>query len=139
MALGAPARQGPDPLDFLRSYHSLVRGGCETEGSIRRAGGPGGGFGASLLVCASASALAAQTITFTSAAPSRAVAGGSYTVSATDTSGGPVVLTTGGACSLSEPRANAEEPLEAEVVGTASRTGRIPSDRLLHWGGDMHD
>ena len=56
-------------------------------------------LGASLLFCAGASANMAQTITFTSSPPQEAVAGGSYTVSATETSGLEVYFGTEGACS----------------------------------------
>ena len=71
-------------------------------------------LGTTLLFCASASAKLAQTITFTSTTPSGAVAGGSYTVSATDTSG-MVLLSADGACSLSKPLANEKERLEREL------------------------
>ena len=67
------------------------------------------------LFSASASANMAQTITITSSPPQEAVAGGSYTVSATETSGLEVYFGTEGACSIDEvPRPGAEERLELE-------------------------
>ena len=49
-------------------------------------------MGTSMLLCASGSAKTTQTITFTSTPPSPAIAGESYEVSATSSSGGPVEL-----------------------------------------------
>lgn len=68
----------------------------------------------SLLVCASAAAGASQTITFTSTAPTMAVAGGSYTVSASSTAGVPVTVLVGGSCSFFPPSAK-EERLQPET------------------------
>ena len=74
-------------------------------------------LGSSMLLCASASAKMAQTIMFTSAAPSDPVAGGSYTVSASETSGMQVFVAAVGACSFGKPgQPNAEDRLEAERV-----------------------
>ena len=72
-------------------------------------------LGTSMLVCASASARTAQTITFTSSPPSQAVAGGSYEVSATSSSGLPVELRTYGGCSLTKPDPNT--PVHLELKG----------------------
>ena len=70
-------------------------------------------LGLLLLPCASASA---ATITFTSTPPSPAVAGGSYEVSATSSSGGAVRLSaqgSEGACSFGKPDLEKELPSEA--------------------------
>ena len=74
-------------------------------------------LGTLLLFGASASAKMAQTITFASTPPSGAVAGDSYTASATETSGMRVSFQAGGACAFKTgPRENEEERLEAEFA-----------------------
>jgi hypothetical protein len=75
-------------------------------------------LGSSMLVCASASARTAQTITFTSNPPSQAVAGGSYEVSGTASSGLPVALRTYGDCSLTKPEP--DRPVHLEMKGPYS-------------------
>src|SRR5579871_6447530 len=68
-----------------------------------------------LVPCASASALTAQTIVFTSSAPTSAQAGGSYTVSASSSSDLPVNLIAEGACSFYGRQSNTVETLGAEI------------------------
>jgi hypothetical protein len=59
--------------------------------------------GMALLFCGSALAKMPQTITFTSSPPTGAVAGESYEVAATETSGGSVDFWASGACSFEKP------------------------------------
>jgi large repetitive protein len=60
-------------------------------------------LGSSLAFSAAVSAETPLTITFTSSPPSPAVAGGDYVVTATSSSGEPVQLYPGGACSFTKP------------------------------------
>ncbi len=73
-------------------------------------------LGTSLLICASALAKMPQTITFTSTS-SQAVAGGSYEVSATSSSGLPVSLYASEGCSFVKPVPNREVRRPEEHLG----------------------
>jgi hypothetical protein len=64
-----------------------------------------------MLFCGSVWAKEPQTITFNTAPPRPAVAGGSYEVSATSSAGLPVPLFARGACSFTPPRAPADQTL----------------------------
>lgn len=72
-------------------------------------------LGVLLLSCSNASAKIALTIAFTSSPPSSAVAGESYEVSATSSSGEPRAITVEGACSFTQP--SLEHHLRTQVFG----------------------
>ena len=96
-------------------------------------------LGALLVPGASATGLLKnQTISFTSAPPSRAVAGGSYQVSATSSSGLPVDISIGapsGACSFAPPqKAGWETDLEGTGTGgTGQPAVELPSPETVYF------
>ena len=102
-------------------------------GGVREAVALGAVLGTSVLLCASASAKMAQTITFTSSPPSPAVAGGSYEVSATPSSPVPVALAAEGACADVEPHHAGEQRLEGRGGESPAPSFREPSPGAVHF------
>lgn len=92
-----------------------------------------GVLGALMLFGASASAKTAQTITFTSTPPTTAVAGESYEVSATSSSGLGVGLTIGGACSYTKPQPGSQKHLPEQVDISVPPEVPLPSPKTVYF------
>ena len=91
-------------------------------------------LGVSMLLCASASARMAQTITFTSSPPTQAVAGDSYEVSARSSSGLPVQLARSAAARL---KPDPDRVVHLEKVGVYSGPpptgGRVAAPAVVYF------
>ena len=118
---GRPAQRPGTSVRLGYKYRSLQGRAVGRGGGVSAAAALGAVLGISVLFYASAGAATPETTAFNTSPPSRAVAGGAYQVSATSSSGLPVLLTATGSCSFTKPQAGSEKSLKE--VATHSTPG----------------